>query len=229
MMKTIILIPAYEPDENLIQLIKKLKKENYKVIVVNDGSSEKCNHIFDMIKKDVVLLNHDINKGKGAALKTGFKYIKDNFNDYIIITVDCDGQHKVKDVLNIEKYSLENLDDLILGKRIISKKTPLRSKIGNSITRFIFKIVTKTKVYDTQTGLRAFSYKLIDLMLNIDGDRYEYEMNVLLKSAYNNINIKEIEIETVYFNNNANSHFKSLKDSISIYKQILNFILIRYK
>lgn len=222
-MKKIAVVPAFEPDDNIISLVKELKKNNYLIVVVNDGSNEKFNNIFEKIKEDSIILTHDLNKGKGSSLKTAFSYIKDNYSNYYIITLDCDGQHKVSDANKLIEYLEKNQNELVIGKRIRSNKTPVRSRIGNMITRFVYKISTGVDIYDTQTGLRAFTDSLMDFMLNVSGDRYEYEMNVLLECPKNNIKIKEIEIETIYINNNSNSHFNTLKDSYKIYKQIFKF------
>ena len=179
-MKKIALIPAYEPDEKLINLVNELKDNKYEIIVVNDGSNKNFDYIFDKIKNKVHLISYKVNKGKGYALKKGINYIKDNYKEYICITIDSDGQHKVSDANKLYEYNLNNLDTLVFGKRIRNKDVPLRSKIGNSITRLIFKLIAKNDIYDTQTGLRSFSNQLEDYMLNINGDRYEYEMNALL-------------------------------------------------
>jgi len=219
-----VLIPAYEPTEKLIELSKELKKHNLNIIVINDGSNSDYNKIFEKTKKYALVLQHEINKGKGAAIKTGLQYINDNNKDYIVATVDCDGQHSVKDTLRLIEYSKLHHNELVLGKRLRNKKIPLRSRIGNGITRFIYKITTGLDVYDTQTGLRTFTDKLVPTMLNIKGERFEYEMNVLLECARNNIKIKEIDIETIYINNNSGSHFNPLKDSFEIYKEIFKFL-----
>ncbi|MBR1416931.1 MAG: glycosyltransferase family 2 protein [Bacilli bacterium] len=222
-MNKIALIPSYCPDENLIKLVKELKDNNYKIVVVNDGSNPSFNPIFNEIKEISHVITYKKNMGKGYALKKGLKYINDNFNNYIIVTLDSDGQHKVSDANKLVNYAKNNLDTLVLGKRIRSKKTPLKSRLGNSITKLVFSLNTGLDIYDTQTGLRAFSNKLINYMIETKGNRYEYEMNVLLYLKQYNIKYKEIEIETIYINNNSNSHFNAIKDSYKIYKEIIKF------
>lgn len=220
--KLIVLIPAYNPDNKLISLIDELKSTNkFNIIVVNDGSDNEYQSVFNDIKNDCVLLSHKENIGKGAALKTGLKYIKKNYNDGIIVTMDADGQHTIKDAIKISEYCNEHKDCLVLGSRKLDKKVPLRSKIGNGITRFVFRLSTGVKVYDTQTGLRAFDISLLDKMININGDRYEYEMNVLLTFSKHKIPIKELTIKTIYIDNNSSSHFNTIKDSYRIYKEII--------
>lgn len=222
-MDKIALIPAYEPDEKLITLVQELKNNKYNTVVIDDGSGKKYRKIFDECKKYAKVISYETNKGKGHALKTGFSYIKDNYKKYVVITLDSDGQHTVKDANNLYEYSKKNEEYLILGKRIRNKSVPLRSKLGNSITRLVFNLVSKADIYDTQTGLRAFSYKLMDYMLAQNGERFEYEMNMLLNANNNNIKIKEVEIETIYINENKGSHFNTIKDSYKIYKEIIKF------
>lgn len=225
-MKTkIALIPAYEPENNFIDLIKELATTDFEIVVIDDGSGEKYKNIFNKISKHAKVISYQANQGKGYALKTGLKYIKDNYSSYIVVTMDCDGQHTVKDAINLADICQKNNNSLILGKRIRSNKTPIRSRIGNSITRLIYRITTGLDVYDTQSGLRAFSDKLLPLLVDIDGDRYEYEMNVLLECSKQKIKIKEVKIETIYIDNNSNSHFNTIKDSILVYKEIIKFSL----
>jgi len=227
-MKKVILIPSYEPDNKLVKLVNDLSIEEVDIVVINDGSNEIFNHIFKCIEDKVHLISYKDNKGKGYALKEGLKYIKNNYKDkYIIVTMDSDGQHTIKDAKKLIRYTENNLYDLTIGKRLRNKKIPLRSKIGNAITRFVFFLTTGVKVYDTQSGLRSFSYKLIDYMLNVDGDRFEYEMNVLLMCAKNKIKMKEIIIETIYIDNNSGSHFNKFKDSYLIYKNIFKNLFKR--
>lgn len=225
-MKTkVVLIPAYEPSKEFINLIKELSKTEFEIVVVDDGSGKDYKDIFDKASKYAKVISYEENKGKGYALKKGLKYIKDTYSSFVVVTMDCDGQHTIKDAIKLSDECINNKNTLILGKRIRGNKTPLRSKIGNAITRFIYKITTGLDVYDTQTGLRAFSDKLIDLLIDVKGDRYEYEMNVLLKCSSNKIKIKEVEITTIYIDNNSNSHFNAIKDSIRIYKELIKFSL----
>lgn len=224
-MKIIALIPAYEPEENMLDLLENIKKDtDMDIVVVNDGSSDACKDIFSKAKELAKVLEHEVNKGKGRALKTGLNYINDIYRgEYIVVTMDADGQHTIEDALKICDLVKKSPDILVLGKRFFGEDVPLRSRFGNAMTRLVYKIATGVKVYDTQTGLRAFSYKLVPLMLEIKGERYEYEINVLMECSKNNIEIKEIDIATIYINNNSGSHFNVFKDSYRIYKEIFKF------
>ncbi len=223
--KIIALIPAYEPEDIFIDLLIQLQKANFEIIVVNDGSGENFTEVFEKAALYTnVILEHTVNKGKGVAIKTGLSYIYEHYEkDSIIVTVDADGQHRVEDAIKLCDIVKAHRDTLVLGSRQLKNNIPLRSRLGNSITRFVYRLSTGLKVHDTQTGLRAFGMELVPALMAISGERYEYEMNVLLELARSRILIVEEEIETIYINENASSHFNALKDSFRVYKEILKF------
>ena len=222
-MRFVALIPSYEPNNKLLEIIKELKNNNFSIVVVNDGSDSHYDKYFEECKKYAEVISYSINHGKGYALKKGLSYIKDNYKDAIIVTLDSDGQHSVKDALKLCNYAINHDNTIILGKRLRGKNTPIRSMIGNTITRFVFRLTTGIDIYDTQTGLRVFKSNLIPFLLKIEGDRFDYEMNMLIKCSKNNIKLKEELIETIYENNNKGTHFKTIRDSYLIYKDIIKF------
>ena len=209
-MKEIVLIPSFEPNHKLIELVETIDLKRFDIIVVNDGSSNKYDKVFEKIKNKVHLISYHTNRGKGYALKTGLTYIKNYYQDnYLVVTIDSDGQHKTVDAIKLCDYVKTNPHTLVLGMRKRNNNTPLRSKIGNVITKFVYEMVTNYNIYDTQTGLRCFTDELTDFLLSIKGNRFEYEMNVLLYASKNDIKIHEIEINTIYYNKNKESHFKT--------------------
>lgn len=219
--KITILIPAYNPTIDLVDIVDNLIKNNFKVIVVDDGSKPETQHIFNKLNKNIIFLKHPQNMGKGQTLKTGFNYINKNVSCVGVITADADGQHAFEDILKIANTLKEDSSSLILGSRLETNKMLLRSRFGNTLTRFVFKIATKTSVFDTQTGLRGIPFQFLEKFGSIEGQRYEYEMNMLLYCTQNKINIKEISIETIYFDDNKSSSFNVIKDSFKIYKCII--------
>lgn len=223
-MKYVALIPSYEPDERLIKIIDDLLDNKFEVVLVNDGSNKSYDKIFAGVNKKAHYLSYEENQGKGYALKTGLKYIKDNYKDVVVVTMDSDGQHTVKDARNLCSI-VENKDNtILLGKRLRSKKTPFKSRFGNGITRVFYRLATGVSVYDTQTGLRAFKSNLIDFLLTIEGTRFEYEMNMLMQAPKHKIALEEEVIETIYEDNNSGTHFHPIKDSYLVYKELLKFI-----
>lgn len=221
----IVVIPAYEPDEKLLRVVAELKRDtNYAIVVVNDGSSEAAEPVFAALPEGVTLLRHAQNRGKGRALKTAYEYIAAHFpQSEGIVTVDADGQHLPADVVRVSEDWEAHPETLVLGSRRFTGTVPWRSRAGNAITRVVFRLSTGVSVYDTQTGLRAFAVSRIPMMLEMRGERYEYEINVLLYATRQHMPIREVTIETVYIADNASSHFHPMRDSWRIYKMILLF------
>ena len=165
MKRQFALIPAYKPNENLISFIQSLETRGLEVVVVNDGSGEDYLPLFRKIEKQSLakVIHLEKNQGKGAALKAGLSYLNTINDDFQVITLDADGQHSLQDALFLLQKSLENEGSLLLGSRMQSKDSPLRSRIGNYITKKVFSLTTGVKVEDTQTGMRAFSKSRIFL------------------------------------------------------------------
>ena len=221
--KYIALIPAYQPTELLAGLVQQLAPA-FSIVLVDDGSGKAYERVFERCKPYAEVLRHSENRGKGRALKTGLSHIREKYSlDHIVVTVDADGQHCVDDAVAVCRAAEQSPSALILGSRSFQEGVPLRSRFGNAVTRLVYRLSTGVAIYDTQTGLRAFSAVLIPTLLSIPGERYEYEMNVLLYCARNKVQMQEQKIETLYFDNNAGSHFSTLRDSARIYREILKF------
>ena len=225
-MNFIPVIPSLNPDARLIKLIKELIEEKFKkIIIVDDGSEDKT--IFNKLKEneEVIVLTHDENKGKGAALKTAFTFYKDNLIEEYkgLVCLDSDGQHLVSDAIKVGKIMVDN-NKYVLGTRLFNtKETPLRNKTGNCITSRLFKWLYKTYIKDTQTGLRAIPNRLIKIILDIPGSRFEYELKVLIELVKMHEDILEYDIKTVYLkDSNKKSHYKVIRDSYQVYKVLFN-------
>lgn len=226
----IIVIPAYQPGETLIQLIDSLQQQLpfIKIVIVNDGSSPDKSKFFDLIRNHpaCTLLTHTKNQGKGQALKTAFNYIVKNYPHCCgIVTADADGQHLSEDIQKVLETLILHPSQLILGCRKFSKKIPFRSLLGNMFTRKLFSFMHGIKISDTQTGLRGIPLNLAKACISIKSDGYEFELNMLLAAKKQKITIRETAIKTVYIENNQSSHFKPLKDSLKIYYVLFRFSL----
>ena len=223
--QAVILIPSLEPDERLPAYIQKLKEGGFAhIVVIDDGSSEKYQPIFEEVDavEDTVVLHHAVNRGKGVALKTGYKYIMENLPDITgVITADADGQHTVTDCLHLAEQLEKGKRALYLGSRDFNlENVPPKSRSGNKITSVIFKLLYGQYLPDTQTGLRAFRKEELPFMAEVEGERYEYEMKVLIACSQARIPIIPITIETIYENENEGTHFHPIRDSWRIYKVI---------
>ena len=228
--KLIALVPAYCPEKSMIKSVEELSHEFPAVVIVDDGCSEDYAPVFDAVRPlpGVVILKHPENRGKGCALKTGFKYILENHPDALgVVTLDADGQHTVKDTLHCCEIFLEDTDSIVFGCRDFEsdEKIPPRSRFGNRLTSRLMKFFCDIKLSDTQTGLRVHSMKYMKELTEVAGERYEYEMNVIFALKDMDVPFVEVPIQVIYLDNNASSHFNPIKDSIKIYKVFVKFCI----
>ena len=217
----IALIPAYNPDKNMLAVLRDLAAYGFFTVLVNDGSDEPHQKFFDEAGIADILLRHKQNLGKGMAIKTGLGWIRDNIRTpCTVVTVDADGQHRIDDIKKVAAIAEKHPSALIIGSRKLGKGVPFRSRSGNFFTRTVLHAMTPVTVYDTQSGLRAFSIDLVPLLAEIEGARYEYEMSVLIELTKRQIPILEAKIEAVYISKNSTSHFKTVSDAKRVYKVI---------
>ena len=219
-----VVLPSLDPDEKLGNTISGLLEQGFTdIILVNDGSKPENLHYFEEAVRDsrIQLLHHEINKGKGAALKTAFNWFLQNRPEgTVVVTVDGDGQHHPEDTKACAINTLKT-GKITLGVRDFSgKDVPARSRFGNRLTSLIFKLFVGMKIADTQTGLRSFSRKDLALMTQVSGDRFEYETNMLLAMKEERLKYDQVKIRTVYIEENKSSHFHPIRDSFRIYKLI---------
>jgi glycosyltransferase involved in cell wall biosynthesis len=229
MINCAVIIPALNPTEGLIEYVKTLAKDVQQIIVVNDGSKKELTRIFIELTniERCTVLTHEVNKGKGRALKTAFEYFlthHSNLNG--VITADADGQHSIPDVLKLAEGLTGKEAEIILGVRDFSQSNvPVRSFIGNRITSFLFQIFYGGRLEDTQTGLRGIPNNVLSEILELKGERYEYEINMLIFAKKRNLPFREIPIETLYFDNNAGSHYNSVLDSMKVFTKLISGLL----
>lgn len=223
----IVLIPAYEPTSVLARLVESIRSiASLPIVVVNDGSSSNAESVFAEMESmgNVEIVAHATNMGKGQALKTGINYILTHYKDVKgIVTADADGQHLVGDIVNIAKELSQFPKSLVLGVRDFTEGVPIRSRIGNLVTRKAFQLFMGCPVADTQTGLRGVPKTLAEGSLSIDSRGYEYEFEVLVMACNTGISIRQVSIDTVYLNDNSGSHFSPVIDSLKIY-----FVFFRF-
>ena len=221
-----VILPSLDPDEKLPGVIEGLIEVGFRdILLINDGSKPENLHYFTdaaATHPEVTLLHHAVNRGKGAALKTAINFFLVHRPEGIgVVTVDGDGQHHKLDILACAEAMRES-GELTLGVRDFDHPdVPFRSRFGNKTTCGIFKLFVGMSVSDTQTGLRAIPRKDLGTMLAIEGDRFEYETNMLLALKQKSIPFREVKIRTVYIEENKSSHFRVIRDSWRIYKLIL--------
>ncbi len=220
-MSCTIVIPAYEPGQELVPYVDALlTQELGPVLIIDDGSGGAFAPIFTALegKPGCTVLHHTENRGKGAALKTAFAHYLAHTPEGCagIITVDCDGQHAVPDVLRLQQALEEHPDALVLGVRDFGPDTPARSRRGNRAASMALSALYGIKLGDTQTGLRGVPNSLLPALAGLRGDRFEYELNMLITARQKCVPFLQVPIQTIYFNNNSGSHFRTFADLFRI-------------
>jgi len=222
-----LVIPAYNPDQRLYDLINEVRVYFPQIVVVNDGSKADTLPIFNQLSFDnVKILTHDTNQGVGAAYKTAINYIYQHTqNNKIIgmITADADGQHLVDDIVKVTQCLNQNPTKVIIGARTFTKDIPLRSFIGNRSMCWIVKIVFRRDIADCQSGLRAIPYQYMRVYLETKQNRFDFVIASLLNFFKNKIPVVSEPIKTVYIDDNKSSHFRPIKDSYETIKVILQY------
>ncbi len=219
-MKEIVLIPAYQPDEQLIGVVEKLSEYGVGILVVDDGSGTEYLDVFDKIREKADVFHIPCNGGKGTALKNGMAVIQTKYPECeYFVTADADGQHKCEDIMRVFD-ELKRGAEFVLTVRNFDKSMPKRSRFGNDLSRYIYTVLNSHYLKDNQSGLRGFKASHIEWLLRVDGNKYDYEINMLYYADKQSVQITTIPIEAIYINDNSSSHFSPVKDTFRIYARL---------
>ena len=219
-MNVAIIIPAYRPTKALVELVETLHPHVASIVIVDDGNPPIYSSMFDQLKiKPVTILHHDLNRGKGAALKTAFQYILNDCPSVTgVVTCDADGQHAIDDILQVIKQLKKTPTSVVLGQRTLSKNTPFKNRFGNALTRQLFYLLYGLKLEDTQTGLRGMGRAYLRDLVLLKPDRYDYEMAMLIQLARKKVPIESVPVKSIYLSDEGVSSFDPWRDSIRIYR-----------
>jgi len=228
-LKTVVLIPALNPNGHLLRTIEGCMALGLeRILVVDDGSGEEYRAVFDQAQAlGAQVLRHQVNRGKGAALKTGIRGAEERWPDTDgVVTADADGQHAPEDILRVAR-GLEGGADLVLGVRDFSgPEVPRKSRMGNAFSAAFFRLTTGVRCGDTQTGLRGIPGRMFAFALETPGERYDFEMNLLMETAKSRRRIEMLPIRTIYLDQNSASHFRVVRDSLLIYRRTIRYLLV---
>jgi putative flippase GtrA len=223
----VFLIPSYQPTETLCSLLEQLRSaSSAPIVVVDDGSGRRYADVFAQVREiaGTTLLTNAVNLGKGAALKYGMNYVLVHFPKCVgVVCADADGQHAVADILRLAGELEKDATKVVFGTRAFDTEVPLRSRFGNAVSRYVYRLLIGVKLSDTQTGLRGIPRDLMALSLEIRANRYEFETEQLVTIKSKRMRMQEVPIQTIYLAGNRGSHFRPLRDSARIY-----FVLLRY-
>ena len=226
----VAIVPTYNPNERLLGVVEGLVARGItNIVVVDDGTcGDASKAVIETVRArpDVTVIRHAINRGKGAALKTGFNHALLGY-DHIsgILTIDADGQHLPEDAAKLANSFMESSGALCIGARAFDNDVPWKSRFGNQMTRWVFLSFVGRLLKDTQSGLRVITPQFATRMLTSQSDGYEFELDMLIQAVHSGVPIKEIPITTIYEDQNRGTHFNPLWDSLKIYYVFLRFIL----
>jgi glycosyltransferase involved in cell wall biosynthesis len=220
-----ILIPVYNEESKISEVILELKQYFKNIVVVNDGSSDSSLDVLNQL--DVVVINHLLNLGQGAAISTGINFFKNLKNVNAVITFDADGQHSVEDAVAFAREITICKEDIIFGSRFLKHKMnipPLKRFVLSTVT-FITNKITKMNLTDSHNGLKAYKIDLIkDMQIDIDGFAFESEIISIISK--NNIAYKEMPTNTIYTEYSKNKGQK-LRNGLIIIEDIYKSIKLR--
>lgn len=223
-----IVLPSLDPDKKFKAVVDGLAESGFQhIVIVDDGSDAAHQHFFDEAAKYPAchVLHHSVNLGKGRALKDAFRYVLDELPEARgVVTIDGDGQHLLEDIIACGDRMLKLGDKVVLGCRDFDQPgVPPRSVAGNKSTSRLFRLLFGIRLSDTQTGLRAIPRAMLGSFAEMEGERFEYETNMLLQMKRLGYGFVEQSIATVYDPEDYSSHYNAVKDSLRILKIMLKF------
>lgn len=197
-MKIFVVLPAYNEEKTIAKVMEDLMEMGFEVVVVDDGSKDNTYNIASNIIQENnhgFICKHLLNRGLGAALRTGIEASLMEDPD-VIVTFDADGQHDPQDILNVSKPIINGDADVVVGKRNF-REMPLSKKFGNQIMNVITLIFYGIKVNDSQSGLRAFNRKAAESIM-INARDYGVSSEIVGEVKRHNLKFKEVMIKTIY-------------------------------
>jgi glycosyltransferase involved in cell wall biosynthesis len=227
--KIALLIPAYNEEKYISQVIKNCAIYSLDIIIINDGSIDQTERVVKKLKKSkkypLILLQHPKNKGKGAALDTGFKYaIKKGYQG--VITLDGDAQHDAREIKKFLQMIEEEKPDLIIGSRFQNVQgMPFLRLTTNYFTSWLISKLAKQKIEDVQSGFRYISAKVIK-NIELKTKNFETEPELILKACWLNYKIKNLPISTIYYEGFV-SEVNKFIDTLKFFKLVFKSLIWR--
>lgn len=216
-----VIVPTYNNHKTLKRVLDSVLEFTQNVIIVNDGSTDDTGEILNEYAY-LTQIHHTKNLGKGMALRNGFKKAIELSFEYAI-TIDSDGQHFPSDIPNFIAEIQQQPNSLLIGSRNMAQENvPKKSSFGNKFSNFWFKFETGIKLSDTQSGFRLYPLKLIPKLFYTN--KFEFEIEVIVRSAWKGVVVKNIPIQILYDPAERVSHFRPFKDFTRI--SILNTVLV---
>ncbi|HHT78333.1 MAG TPA: glycosyltransferase family 2 protein [Actinobacteria bacterium] len=230
--KISILIPSYNEEKHIKSVIEKCAVYGLDIIVVNDGSTDNTLSVLNQLKRKedlkLIVLNHEINKGKGEALKTGFDFACKN-NYFGVITIDADGQHSIDEIGNFITEVKNNDPDIIVGSRFTDTKgMPFIRLAVNFLTSWIISLIALKKIGDVQSGFRFIKHNVME-KVKLQTSNFDTEPELLIKASWHGFKITNIPIKTIYNLDEFKSHISPGKDTLKFFNLVFKSIAWRFR
>ena len=224
-----VIIPAYQPDEEMIGVIRELRQNGVSnIIVVDDGSGAAYTEFFQRAREEYgcSLIHHAENLGKGRALKSAFNMILGSEDEILgCVTMDCRGSFFCSDILKVMDELAVHPTDLIMGKRVLDvSRMTKKSRVGNKVLQLSFHYLVGILVTDVQSGLRGIPLSYMRKLMNVKGERYEFDTNMLINCKKCSVIVREVPLETVYSARRNQEQYRAIRDNLSIYLTFATYI-----
>jgi glycosyltransferase involved in cell wall biosynthesis len=200
-----VVVPCFNEEDSVGFIVEELSSRNYKVVLVDDGSTDNS---YEIVKKsklkypnNIFILHHVINRGLGNALKTGLTF-SFNKNAEYVVTFDADGQHDIEDVKSVITPLKNGKAQVVIGSRVF-KNMPMTKRFANNVMNFITHLFYRVKVKDSQSGLRAFKSATIP-KLRIMSSGYAVSSEFIREIHKNHLIFEEVSIKTIYTHETQN-------------------------
>ena len=225
LLKTIVCMPAFNEEGAIGDLIKKTLSYADSVMVCDDGSSD--NTANEAKDSGAYVISHNENKGKGSALRSLFKHVKNSSAD-IIVTIDGDGQFLPEEIKKLTKPIIEKTSDIVVGYRFDDNtEMPSYRRLGNKILDHATNIVTSLPIRDTQSGFRAYSKKAIEL-IEFSNDGFTADSEILINASKNDLRISEEKITVIYDTGRRTSTKNPILHGSSVLGSLIEMILVKH-
>ena len=226
---TIAVIPCYDVEEYCGQVIAQTANFVDHIIVINDGSRDGTGNVLSRLAAQmpgkISVITFPANRGKGVGLMAAFCEALNKFSFNVLVTLDADGQHPPAEIPKVTQAALTGAEMVIGGRNV--EEMPGRSRVGNTLATGVIRWLYAEAPNDTQSGLRAFSYGLIEeIVRQVSGSRYETEFQILLLALSQKRRLTTVSIPTIYIDNNRSSKFRPVTDSLRIFRALVRWRLI---
>ena len=211
--RILAIIPSLNAERTVPRVIEQARQQIEPVLVIDDGSSDRTGEVARAA--GAIVLRHDVNRGKGAALKTGFRWARENGYDGVI-TLDADGQHLPSEIPKFLRQRETGGEDLIIGGRahLFGQMLP-RRRNANRFSAWCIAKCSGVPITDSQSGFRFYSARLIDA-IDLRTDGFDMESEVIVRAGRRGLKILTIPIELGFVDGLSTSHYKPLKDTLRI-------------